>query len=53
MKQECRVRRGGGNRNAPDPARCGDRGEIVSPAAGGSRSRRDRERERKADAEGE
>src|SRR5208337_2093488 len=51
MKQECRVRRSGGNRKAPDPARCGDRGKIVSPASGGSRSRRDRER--KADAGGE
>src|SRR5271157_1788431 len=50
MKPKCRVRRSGRNRNAPDPARGGDRGEIVAPASGGSRSRRDRKR--KADAEG-
>src|SRR5208337_4209171 len=30
MKQECRVRRSGGNRNAPDPARCGDRRDRLA-----------------------
>ncbi len=37
LKPKCRGRCSGCNRNAPDPARCADRREIMAPALGGSR----------------